>query len=50
MDEQSGKSDVVNNELEHIKDNQSKTKKAKTKMKNILEGVNSRLKDTEGEG
>ena len=41
MDAQSEKLEVFNKELENLKNNQ-------TEMKNTLEGINSRLNDSEG--
>ena len=40
---------VFNKELENIKNNQTETHNKISKMKNTLEGINSRLNDTEEE-
>ena len=47
MDAQSKKL-VFNKELENTKNNQREMKNTITEMKNILEGINSRLNDSEG--
>ena len=40
-------SDNFNKDLEYIRKNQTEMKNTKTEMKNTLEGINSRLNDTE---
>ena len=47
MDAQSEKSEVFNKELENLKNTQTEMKNTITEMKNMLEGINSRLNDTE---
>ena len=47
MDAQSKKLDVVNKELENIKNKQIEMKNVITKKKNTLEGINSRQIEAE---
>ena len=47
MDAQSEKLEVFNKEFKNIKNNQREMKDTITEMKNTLEGISSRLNDTE---
>ena len=47
MDEQSEKLGVFNQEIENIKNNQVENRNKINEIKNTLEGISSRLKDTE---